>query len=166
MHAVTHICMWTWRSPRRSMQAATEARCSAPSPPPRAFALAPPKEFHTFIKWPVAFLCQGAQVESPDKHTLRGFEDVFFFVASDLCSWMCWCFFFILFFFYSMHFPLPFLHHCGASCLCFPPLACGRKNIIIWQPIRLCPYSSSDHPEVLGETGYFQWQHLQAANVF
>lgn len=79
MHAVTHICMWTWRSPRRSTQAAAEARCSAPSPRPRAFTLAPPKEFHTFIKWPVAFLCQGAQVESPDKHALRGFEDVFFF---------------------------------------------------------------------------------------
>lgn len=37
-----------------------------------------------------------------------------------------------------MHYPLPFLHHCGALCFCgraISVLCCVGKN---WQPIRCC----------------------------
>lgn len=72
-----------------------------------------PRSYIPFIKWPVAFPCQAVRGSSPlltNQHSA---------VQACFCWWrprrldvadaLC----------YSMHFPLPSLHHCGALCWCF-----------------------------------------------
>lgn len=103
-----HSCV-QWHTPVYGCEgapgkvAATGALCSATPPPPplSSVTLAPPKELHTFVKRPVAFL-------SADKPTPLSWK--MFFVGG--CGWMWQMSFFC---FNSMHFPLLFLHHGGAS---------------------------------------------------
>lgn len=86
------------------------------------------------------------------------------------CSRPQWLFVADVFFFNSMHFPLPFLHHCGASCLCsYRHLYwCVEKSGSRSDSVRVLSRNKS--PQWFrpftgsGKTGYFNWQHLQAAN--
>lgn len=154
------VCVWTWKEPR-----AKYAGCHWSA------ALCPP--LRALLSWGVTHLYQMAcgvslsgcvQVQifckAPDKHFgVRGcfclsrpqrldVADVFFFFG-----FICNC----------VHFPLPFVHHCGASCLCLDCLLHWRVGKI-WQPIRFCQGSvqeqvpSSDCPEAAGKTECSKWQ--------
>lgn len=125
-------------TPRQSMRSATEARCSVKPPPsPPSVIPTPSIELHTSIRWPVA---------SPPRlltNTLWGLQGCF---SCSRPQWLDVCFIFI--FLYSMHFPLPFLHHCGASCLFgpSPPLVCVAASRILSEfGPGTSPYSSSEH---------------------
>lgn len=155
------VCVWTWKEPR-----AKYAGCHWSA------ALCPP--LRALLSWGVTHLYQMAcgvslsgcvQVQifckAPDKHFgVRGcfclsrpqrldVADVFFFFFGFICN--------------CVHFPLPFVHHCGASCLCLDCLLHWRVGKI-WQPIRFCQGSvqeqvpSSDYPEAAGKTECSKWQ--------
>lgn len=66
----------------------------------------------------------------------------------------------------STHFPLPFLHHCGASCLC-------ADRLLHWCVEKSGSQSDSVQEQVpavvqiiqrFWQDWIFEWQHLQAAN--
>lgn len=66
----------------------------------------------------------------------------------------------------SMHFPLPFLHHCGASCLCADALLhwCVEKSGSQSDSVQEQVPAVVQIIQRFWQDWIFEWQHLQAAN--